>query len=157
MRLLHLYRPHLLLDLTRQRLPSGSWPAGPIVLGGQPWTDGTGLDADPSARALGIRRGMPLGSAHRLAPEATFLEPDPEADRAAAEAAFERLAAYSPALAGSSDPAAAAFGLFEAQVDGLEALWGPEPRLTEAVVDAIEPAVVGPARPGGARPPLPPT
>jgi len=148
MRLLHLYRPHLLLDLARQRLPSGSWPAGPIVLGGQPWTDGTVLDADPGARALGVRRGMPLGSAHRLAPEATFLEPDPEADRASAEAAFERLATYSPALAGSSDPGDAAFGLFEAQVDGLEGLWGPEPRLVATVGTALEPLVAGRARAG---------
>ena len=148
MRLLHLYRPHLLLDLARQRLPSGSWPAGPIVLGGQPWTDGTVLDADPGARALGVRRGMPLGSAHRLAPEATFLEPDPEADRGSAEAAFERLATYSPALAGSSEPGNAAFGLFEAQVDGLEGLWGPEPRLVATVVDALEPVVAGRARGG---------
>jgi protein ImuB len=148
MRLLHLYRPHLLLDLARQRLPSGSWPAGPIVLGGQPWTDRMVLDADPSARALGIRRGMPLGSAHRLAPEATFLEPEPEADRASAEAAFERLASYSPALAGSSDPTDASFGLFEAQVDGLEGLWGPEPRLAATVGTALEPLVAGPARAG---------
>src|SRR5207247_10509016 len=66
MRLLHLYRPHLLLDLAKQRLPSGSWPAGPIVLGGKPWSDGTVLDADPAARALGVRRGIPLRSAHRL-------------------------------------------------------------------------------------------
>jgi nucleotidyltransferase/DNA polymerase involved in DNA repair len=148
MRLLNLYRPHLLLDLARQRLPSGSWPAGPIVLGGQPWTDGPVLDADPIARSLGVRRGMPLGSAHRLAPEAAFLEPDPEADRAAAEAAFERLATYSPALAGTSDPADAAFGLFEAQVDGLEPLWGPEPRLVATVVEALEPVVAGHARAG---------
>jgi hypothetical protein len=91
---------------------------------------------------------MPLGSAHRLAPEATFLEPDREADRATAEAAFERLAAYSPALAGTSDPAEAAFGLFEAQVDGLEALWGPEPRLVATVVDALDPVVAGRARSG---------
>jgi len=88
MRLLHLYRPHLLLDLAKQRRPSDSWPAGPIVLGGQPWQDGTVLDADPSARALGVRRGMPLGAAHRLSPEATFLDPDPEADQAGVEAAF---------------------------------------------------------------------
>ena len=81
MRLLHLYRPHLILDLAKQRLPSGSWPAGPIVLGGKPWSDGTVLDTDPAARALGVRRGMPLGSAHRLAPEATFLDPEPEADQ----------------------------------------------------------------------------
>ena len=148
MRLLHLYRPHLLLDLARQRLPSGSWPQGPVVLGGKPWTDGAVLDADPSARALGVRRGMPLSSAHRLAPEATFLEPDPEADRAAAEAAFERLAAYSPALRGTSDPTDAAFGLFEAQVDGLERLWGPEPRLVTTVVDALAPLVAGRARAG---------
>jgi nucleotidyltransferase/DNA polymerase involved in DNA repair len=148
MRLLHLYRPHLLLDLARQRLPSGSWPAGPVVLGGKPWTDGTVLDADPGARSLGVRRGMPLGTAHRLAPEAVFLEPDPEADRAAGEAAFERLATYSPAIAGTSDPADVAFGLFEAQVDGLEALWGPEPRLVATVVEALVPIVAGRARAG---------
>jgi nucleotidyltransferase/DNA polymerase involved in DNA repair len=148
MRLLHLYRPHLLLDLARQRRPSGSWPAVPVVLGGKPWTDATVLDADPEARALGVRRGMALGAAHRLAPEAAFLDPEPEADRAAAEAAFERLAAYSPALAGTSEPGAAAFGLFEAQVDGLEALWGPEPRLVATVVEALEPIVAGRARAG---------
>ena len=34
MRLLHLHRQHLLLDFARRRLPSGSWPAGPVILGG---------------------------------------------------------------------------------------------------------------------------
>src|SRR5918998_4584226 len=98
MRLLHLHRPHLLLDLTRRRLPSGSWPAGRVVLGGKPWSNGSVLDVDPAARALGVRRGMPLASAHRLAPEATFLDPDPEADRTEVEAAFERLATVHPPL-----------------------------------------------------------
>ena len=148
MRLLHLYRPHLLLDLARQRRPSGSWPAGPIVLGGQPWTAGTVLDADPAARALGVRRGIPLGSAHRLAPEATFLDPEPEADRAAAEAAFERLAAFSPALAGTAEPADDAFGLFEVQIDGLAGLWGPEPELAPRLGAALEPLVGGAPRAG---------
>jgi impB/mucB/samB family/impB/mucB/samB family C-terminal domain len=148
MRLLHLYRPHLLLDLARQRRPSGSWPAGPIVLGGQPWAAATVLDADPAARALGVRRGMPLGSAHRLAPEATFLDPEPEADRGALEAAFERLAAFSPAVAGTTDPATASFGLLEVQVDGLEALWGPEPVLVERVATALEPLLAGRPRSG---------
>src|SRR5918996_1320670 len=101
MRLLHLHRPHLLLDLARRRLPSGSWPAGPVVLGGKPWTNGTVLDADPAARALGVRRGMPLGSAHRLAPEATFLDPEPDADAAALDSAFEAPARFSPGLAGT--------------------------------------------------------
>ena len=98
MRLLYLLWPHLPLRLARARLESGgatsgSWPTGPIVLGGQPWTDGTVLDADPLARALGVRRGTPLGAAHRQAPEAVFLDPAPGQDRAAVEAACERLAA----------------------------------------------------------------
>ena len=148
MRLLHCYRPHLLLDLARQRRPSDSWPAGPIVLGGQPWTAGTVLDADPAARVLGVRRGMPLGSAHRLAPEATFLDPESEADRAALEGAFERLAAFSPAIAGTADPAVSSFGLLEVQVDGLEALWGPEPVLVERVAAALAPLLAGAPRSG---------
>jgi nucleotidyltransferase/DNA polymerase involved in DNA repair len=148
MRLLHLYRPHLLLDLARERRPSGSWPAGPIVLGGQPWIAGTVLDADPAARALGVRRGMPLGSAHRLAPEATFLDPDPAADRATLEAAFEGLATFSPAIAGSTDPMDQAFGLLEAQIDGLDLLWGPEPVLVERIDVALTPILAGRPRNG---------
>lgn len=148
MRLLHLHRPHLLLDLARRRLPSGSWPVGPVVLGGKPWSNGSVLDADPAARVLGVRRGMPLGSAHRLAPEATFLDADPEADRAELEVAFERLTAYSPAVAGTSEPADVAFGLLEAQIDGLEGLWGPEPVLAERVAAALEAPLAGPPRAG---------
>ena len=148
MRLLHLHRPHLLLDFARRRLPSGSWPVGPVVLGGQPWVNANVLDADPQARALGVRRGMPLGSAHRLAPEATFLDANPEADRAELEAAFERLGAFSPAICGTSDPADVAFGLLEAQVDGLEGLWGPEPALVERVGGALEEPLAGRARAG---------
>ncbi len=149
MRRLHLYWPHLLLDLARHR--SGSFPSGPIVLGGQPWTNGMVLDADPAARALGIRRGIPLGSAHRLAPEATFLDPTPELDRAAVEAAFETLAAFSPGLAGVVAPTDAAFGLIEVQIDGLEPLWGPEPVLVERLVAALRPVLPAPPRAGIAR------
>jgi nucleotidyltransferase/DNA polymerase involved in DNA repair len=148
MRLLHLHRQHLLLDFAKRRLSSGSWPVGPVILGGQPWTNGNVLDADPAARALGVRRGMPLGSAHRLAPEATFLDADPEADRTELEAAFERLAAFSPAIAGTSEPTDVGFGLLEAQIDGLEGLWGPEPALVDRVGAALEPALAGPSRAG---------
>ena len=148
MRLLHLHRRHLLLDLAKRRLPSGSWPAGPVVLGGKPWSNGTVLDADPIARALGVRRGMPLGSAHRLAPEATFLDADPEADRDELEAAFERLAGLSPAVAGTSDPTDVAFGLLEAQIDGLEGLWGPEPALVERAGGLLTEPLAGQPRAG---------
>src|SRR5215217_3749844 len=126
MRLLHLLWPHLPLRLALQRMgarsgrPSGSVPSGPIVLGGQPWTDAIVLDADPLARALGVRRGLPLGSAHRLAPEATFLDPDPDADRDAVEAACARLAAFSPGIAGTSDITDQAFGRSEERRVGKE-------------------------------------
>src|SRR4051812_7206634 len=132
MRLLHLLWPHLPLRLARRRMEtptggtSGSWPPGPIVLGGQPWTDATVLDADPLARALGVRRGIPLGSAHRLAPEASFLDPDPDADRDAVEAACERLAVFSPGIPGTSDVPDPAFGPVAGHLDGPGRLWGGE-------------------------------
>ena len=81
---------------------------------------------------------MPLGSAHRLVPEATFIDPDPDADRASVEAAFEALAAFSPGIAGTTDPGDPAFGLFEIQVDGLEPLWGAEPILIDRLSGALE-------------------
>ena len=142
MRRLHLFIPHLPLHLARARR-SEPFPTGPLVLGGRPWDPGPVIDADPTARALGVRRGMPLGSAHRLVPEATFIEPDPDADRAMAEAAFEALGAFSPSLAGSGDPLDAAFGLFEMGIDGLGPLWGPEPVLIERVSAALRAALPG--------------
>ncbi len=142
MRRLHLFLPLLPLHLARARR-SEPVPTGPLVLGGRPWDPGPVIDADRTARALGVRRGMPLASAHRLVPEATFIEPDPEADRAAAEAAFEALSAFSPSLAGSGDPIDAAFGLFEMGIDGLGPLWGPEPMLVERVSSALRGALPG--------------
>jgi DNA polymerase IV len=141
MRRLHLFLPHLPLHLALARRSEPSPLPGPLVLGGRPWSPGTVIDADPSARALGVRRGMPLGSAHRLVPEATFIDPEPEADRGAAEAVFEALGQSSPSLAGSADPRSVSFGLFEVGIDGLGPLWGPEPvlagRLTEAVAETL--------------------
>ena len=148
MRLLHLYWPHLPLRLARAR-HSGSFPTDrPVVLGGQPWTDGTVVDADPAARALGVRRGIPLGSAHRLAPEAAFLDPESDADATAVEAAFETLARFSHGLAGTTDQTDPAFGLLEVQVDGLDRLWGTEPDVVARLVDALAPILPGSPRPG---------
>lgn len=127
---------------------SGSWPHGPIVLGGQPWTDGTVVDVDPLARALGVRRGIPLGSAHRLAPEATFLDLAPDADRDALEAACERLAAFSPGLAASSDVRDPSFGRIVVHADGLTRLWGVEEQLVARMTEALAPILPGPPRAG---------
>ena len=148
MRLLHLYWPHLPIRMARSR-HSDSFPTDrPVVLGGQPWMDGLVIDADPVARALGVRRGIPLGSAHRLAPEAVFLDPESDADTAAVEAAFETLARFSPGLAGTTDPTDPAFGLIELQADGLDRLWGPDAVLVQRLVDALKPVLPGAPRPG---------
>jgi protein ImuB len=91
---------------------------------------------------------MPLGTAHRLAPEAVFLDTQQETDAASVEAAFETLAGFSPGVAGVVDPADPAFGLLEVQVDGLERLWGPELRLVERLGTALAPILPGPPRAG---------
>jgi protein ImuB len=48
-------------------------------------------------------------------------------------AALDRLAAFSPGVAGTTDPADPAFGTADVQVDGLERLWGPEPALVARI------------------------
>jgi nucleotidyltransferase/DNA polymerase involved in DNA repair len=153
MRRLHLFVPHLPLSLALARR-SEPFPTGPLVLGGRPWDPGQVIDADQTARTLGVRRGMPLGSAHRLVPEATFIDPDPDADRGTAEAVFEALGAFSPSLAGTSDPLDAAFGVFEVGIDGLGPLWGAEPVLIERLARAVSTAL--PVLPGDGHGPLRP-
>jgi len=145
MRLLHLVWPHLLVRLASSRDPD--LPAdAPIIVGGRPWDDGVVLDASAAARALGARRGIPLGHAGRLVPEARFVPPRSSEDVAAVEAALDALAAFSPSVAGTTDPADPAFGVLEAQLDGLEPLWGPEPALVARVVAALGPLLPGSPR-----------
>jgi nucleotidyltransferase/DNA polymerase involved in DNA repair len=113
-----------------------------------PWSEGVVLDASPEARAMGVRRGMPLGSAHRLAPEAAFVDADVEADAAAAAAALDRLSSFSPGVAGTTDPTDPTFGSVEVQLDGLERLWGPEPVLVARIGAALAPLLPGRPRAG---------
>lgn len=163
MRLLHLAWPHLPLRLERQRLERqrsssspadntspavSTFPAGPVVLGGQPWDPGTVLDANLEARAFGVRKGLPLGEAHKLAPEAAFLSGDPDASRAAFERALDALGAFSPAVEGETDPTADDFGTAYLGIEGLERLWGGERRLVERIVETLAPLLPGPPRAG---------
>jgi len=142
MRLLHLHWPHLPLRLARDR-SSDPFPAEPIVLGGKPWMPGTVLDASRSALDLGVRIGMPLGAAHRIVPEAVFLEPDPEADEAALVAALEVLGGLSPGLVAETESRSPGFGRIEIQLDGLERLWGPEGRVAERAAGLLSGVLPG--------------
>jgi hypothetical protein len=106
------------------------------------------LDANLEARAFGVRRGSPLGEAHKLAPEATFLSADPDAYRAAFERALDALGAFSPAVEGETDPLADDFGTAYLGIEGLERLWGGERRLVERIAATLEPIIPGPPRAG---------
>jgi nucleotidyltransferase/DNA polymerase involved in DNA repair len=143
MRILHLHWPHLLLRLARSR-SSTPFAAVPIVLGGKPWTNGPVLDASRSALELGVRPGMPLGAAHRLAPEALFLDPDPAAEGISLETALDRLAGFSPGVAAETDERRPGFGRVEVQLDGLERLWGPEPLIVRRIGEALAEMLPGP-------------
>ena len=138
MRLLHLLWPHLPLRLARARLERTGRLR--LVAGRPDRPRRTAVDGRDRRRrgpaGAGARRAsraIPLGSAHRLAPEATFLDLDPDADRDAVEAACERLAAFSPGIAGTSDVADPAFGRLAVHVDGLTRLWGIEERLVARI------------------------
>ncbi len=91
---------------------------------------------------------MSLGAAHRLAPEALFLDPDPEADAAAMKVALDRLAGFSPGVAAETDPARLGFGRVEVQLDGLERLWGPETQIVGRIGEALAGMLPGPPQAG---------
>jgi hypothetical protein len=145
MRFLHLGWPHLPLRIERSRRPVESEL---VVLGGQPWDPGMVLDCSPSARRLGVRRGQPLGEAHKLVPDALFLPADRASYRSAFEAALDALSAFTPALEGESDPDAERYGEALLGVEGLERLWGTEEVLLERIADALSAILPGAPRVG---------
>jgi protein ImuB len=145
MRLLYLDWPHLplRLELARRELDDEL-----VVLGGHPWEPGTVLDCSPGCARLGVSRGQALGSAHNLVPEALFLPVDVDADAAAFEAALDRLAQFTPAIEGQTDPRSAAYGQAFLGIEGLSRLWGDEPVLTQRAVAAVARLLPGAPRVG---------
>ena len=150
MRLLHLFWPHLPLLLERARLEAVGQTLSTdlVVLGGQPWEQGSVLDCSPAARCLGVRRGQPLGAAHKLVPEAAFLNAARSAYRDAFESALEALATFTPALEGTGDPEAESFGEAVLGIEGLARLWGDEATMLSRVESAVGPILPGKPRAG---------
>ncbi len=146
MRLLYLDWPHLCYRIEAARAESaGSLPEA-VVVGGQPWEQGTVLDCSPAARRLGVTRDQPLGTAHRLVPEAKFLAADRATYRRSMEAALDALSAFTPALEAELDPGARRFGQVMLGIEGLHRLWGDEEVLAGRLL-----AVVGRLLPGQPR------
>ncbi|CAN5598421.1 hypothetical protein BH23CHL8_BH23CHL8_26830 [soil metagenome] len=138
MRLLYLDWPHLPLRLALGREPRSDEVA---VLGGHPWEAGSVLDHSRAAGALGVRRGQPLGTAHSLVPEASFLPADVAALTGPMEAALGALNELAPAVEGETDPASGWFGRVLVGIEGLARLWGDEPTLVRRAVDLTRPAI----------------
>ncbi len=147
MRFLYLDWPHLC-----HRIESARARPAPldelVVIGGQPWEPGTVLDCSPAARRLGVVRGQPLGTAHRLVPEAQFIPADRDAYRAQMDAALDALAQFTPSIEADSSVEARTFGQVLLGIEGLHRLWGDEPQLTERIVAAARVHLPGEPRLG---------
>lgn len=173
MRLLYLDWPHLCYRIEAQatgghRLEAGGHPVRAqqrpkagcgggasrvqlpelVVIGGQPWEEGEVVDCSPAARRLGVERGLPLGTAHRLVPEARFLPADLPAYQRALEVALDALAAFTPSLEAQPDPLGRGFGQVLLGIEGLHRLWGDEETLTGRVTDIVAKLLPGKPRIG---------
>src|SRR3954454_16788560 len=146
MRLLYLDWPHfahrLELGRAQTRLPEL------VVIGGQPWEPASVLDASPGAVHLGVRRDQPLGTAHRLAPEAHFMAADREHYQRTMERALDALAAFTPGIEADADPDARTFGQVLLGIEGLHRLWGDDERLVGRVLEVVRRLLPGQPRIG---------
>jgi protein ImuB len=135
MRLLYLDWPHLAhrFEVARASAPLPEL----VVIGGQPWEHASVLDASPAAVRLGVRREQPLGTAHRLAPEAHFIAADREHYARTMERALDALAAFTPGIEAAADPDAGAFGQVLLGIEGLHMLWGDDERLVARVLEVV--------------------
>jgi hypothetical protein len=146
MRLLYLDWPHLphRIEAARATAPLSDL----VVIGGQPWEPASVLDASPAAVRLGVRRDQPLGTAHRLVPEARFMPADREHYARTMERALDALAAFTPGIEADADPDARAFGQVLLGIEGLHRLWGDDERLVERVLAVVRSVVPGEPRIG---------
>jgi protein ImuB len=149
MRLLYLDWPHLAYRIEAARAAdAGAALPEMVVVGGQPWEQGAVLDCSPAAQRLGVTRGQPLGTAHRVVPEARFLAADIDRYRRALEAAVDELAGFTPALETELDPQARGFGQVLLGIEGLHRLWGEEDVLAGRVLEVVRRLLPGEPRMG---------
>jgi protein ImuB len=148
MRFLYLDWPHLAYRIEVARAAATAALPELVVIGGQPWEEGAVLDCSPAARRLGVDRGQPLGTAHRLVPEAQFLPADRDRYARRMEAALDALAQFTPSLEGIDAPDQRVYGQVLLGIEGLHRLWGDEQTLAARLVDAVGPLLPGEPRVG---------
>src|SRR3954454_24946083 len=148
MRLLYLDWPHLAHRLEVARASASAPLPELVVIGGQPWEHASVLDASPAAVRLSVRRDQPLGTAHRLAPEAHFMPADREHYQRTMERALDALAAFTPGIDADADPDTRAFGQVLLGIEGLHRLWGDDERLVGRVLEGVRAMLAGQPRVG---------
>jgi len=104
----------------------------PVVVGGRPDRRGVVASASYEARAFGLHAGMPLSTASRLCPQATFIEGSFSKYRDASQKFMGILADFSPFL----EPV----GLDEAYLDatGFESIHGPTGQMATTIKQRIK-------------------
>jgi len=104
----------------------------PVVVGGRPDRRGVVASASYEARAFGLYAGMPLSTASRLCPQATFIEGSFSKYRDASQKFMAILVDFSPFIE--------ALGLDEAYLDatGFESIYGSVHQMAVAIKQRIK-------------------
>jgi DNA polymerase-4 len=106
----------------------------PVVVGGRPNERGVVSAASYAARRFGVHSAMPLRTAYKLCPQATFVDGHPERYRECSHKVFEVLGRFSPLVEMAS--------IDEAYLDmtGTERLHGPALRAAHLLHEAVKSA-----------------
>src|SRR5437763_3054583 len=74
----------------------------PVVVGGRPNERGVVSAASYAARKFGVHSAMPLRTAYKLCPQASFVDGHPARDRERSHQVFDVLRSFSPVVAMAS-------------------------------------------------------
>src|SRR5689334_7024372 len=105
-----------------------------VVVGGRPNERGVVSAASYAARKFGIHSAMPLRTAYKLCPQATFVDGHPDRYRECSQKVFDVLNGFSPLVEMAS--------IDEAYLDmtGTERLYGPPLRAGHLLHDRVKAA-----------------
>jgi DNA polymerase-4 len=106
----------------------------PVVVGGRPNERGVVSAASYAARKFGVHSAMPLRTAHKLCPQAIFVDGHPERYRECSQQVYEVLRSFSPLVEMAS--------IDEAYLDmtGTERLHGPPLRAAHLLHERMKAA-----------------
>ena len=125
---------HLDMDaffVSVEELFDASLKGKPVVVGGRPDERGVVSAASYEARKFGVHSAMPLRTAHKLCPQAIFVDGHPERYREYSGKVFEALGRFSPVVEMAS--------IDEAYLDmtGTERLYGPPLRAAHLLHEEV--------------------